>query len=428
MFDRTSLHVALLLWGCIFSIIAALCMFMSRNFDKTKRKLLLALLINSSVLLLSDAFAWEFRGNSGTVSYFIVRISNFLVFFLSDSLLFFYHTYLCICIFRGKKYIPKRRILIVYGIAITGMALVILSQFLHFYYYIDVHNYYHRNFLHPISMILPTFGMVIDLSIMFQYKREINGQMFVSLISYMVLPFVAMIFQIFYYGISLVNISISISMILLFINAMNEQNLNLARKEKEAADLRILIMISQIAPHFIYNTLASIQQMCITDPEQAGETVGEFAEYLRGNLDSLGLKRPVPFERELNHVKCYFAIEKKRFGDRVNISYDIQEEEFLIPSLTLQPLVENAVKHGLCKKKGGGTIWLHTERKQDVVRIVIRDDGAGFDVNSNAGSDEREHVGIRNVQTRIKDMCNGTLEISSMPGQGTDVVITLPQK
>lgn len=103
MFDRTSLHVALLLWGCIFSLIAALCMFMSKNFDREKRKLLLALLLNSSLLLLSDAFAWEFRGTSGTTAYFIVRISNFLVFFLSDSLLLVYHRYLCLCLFRRRK-------------------------------------------------------------------------------------------------------------------------------------------------------------------------------------------------------------------------------------------------------------------------------------------------------------------------------------
>lgn len=97
---------------------------------------------------------------------------------------------------------------------------------------------------------------------------------------------------------------------LLFVVSMVEQNQNLARKEKEAADLRVSIMISQITPHFIYNTLTSIQQMCESDPGQAEETVEEFAEYLRGNLDSLSIKGPVPFERELNHVKCYLAIEK----------------------------------------------------------------------------------------------------------------------
>lgn len=427
MFDCTSLHVALLLWGCIFSLIATLCMFMSKNFDKEKRKLLLALLLNCSFLLLSDAFAWEFRGVSGTAGYFIVRISNFFVFFLSDSLLFFYHTYLCLCLFRGKKQIPKRRIGTVYGIAVIGMALVVASQFLHFYYDIDANNYYHRNFLHPLSMLLPFLGMGIDLTVMFQYRKDISRQVFVSLISYMALPFVAVIFQTFYYGISLVNIAISISMILLFVVAMNEQNQNLARKEKEAADLRISILISQIAPHFIYNTLTSIQQMCESNPKQAKETVGEFAEYLRGNLDSLGLDGPIPFERELKHVKCYLAIEKKRFGDRVNVSYDIEDEEFLIPSLTLQPLVENAVKHGLCKKRGGGTIWIHTERSQDEVKIIVQDDGVGFDRKQTA-SDGREHVGIRNVQTRLKDMCDGTLEISSTPGEGTKAVILLPQK
>ena len=253
MFDRTSLHVALLLWGCIFSLIAALCMFMSKNFDRAKRKLLLALLLNSSVLLLCDAFAWEFRGTSGTTGYFIVRISNFLVFLLSDSLLLFYHRYLCLCLFRGGKKVPVQRVRLVYGIAAAGMLLVIASQFLHFYYYIDADNYYHRNFLHPLSMILPILGMVIDFSLLFHARKKISTQLFASLVSYMVLPLLAMIFQTFYYGISLVNIAISISMIFLFVAAMVEQNQNLARKEREAADLRISIMISQITPHFIYN-------------------------------------------------------------------------------------------------------------------------------------------------------------------------------
>lgn len=107
--------------------------------------------------------------------------------------------------------------------------------------------------------------------------------------------------------------------------------------------------------------------------------------------------------------------------------YDIKEEEFLIPSLTLQPMVENAVKHGLCKKKDGGTIWIHTERELDMVRIVIRDDGAGFDVNQPA-EDDREHVGIQNVRTRLMNMCDGRLVINSTPGEGTRVEIMLPQK
>lgn len=426
MFDYKSLHVALLLWGCIFSLIAAICMFMSKNFDKSKRKLLLAQLLNTSLLLLADALAWKFRGVEEPTAYFLVRISNFMVFFLSDSLLFFYHRYLCICLYGRRKDICRGRVSAVYGVSIIGMALVVLSQFFHFYYYIDSANLYHRNYLHPLSMILPILGMVIDFSLVIGERKRIDRQILVSLISYMVLPLAAMVCQVFYYGASLVNIAISISMIFMFVAAMVEQNQNLARKEKEAADMHISIMLSQIAPHFIYNTLTSIQQLCDTDPVQAGETVGEFAEYLRGNLDSLSLKQPVSFERELNHVKNYLAIEKKRFGKRVKVIYDIEYDQFLIPVLTLQPLVENSVKHGLCRKKGGGTVSIRTRQINDCVEVIIEDDGAGFDINKSL-QDGRGHTGIDNVRTRLKNMCNGRLDIKSTPGKGTRVVISIPQ-
>ena len=427
MFDRTSLHVAMLLWGAVFSLIAALCMFMSRNFDRNKRKWLLAMLLNCSVLLFNDALAWEYRGGAGQASYYIVRISNFMVFFLSDSLLMFYQAYQAACLFGDKRWqYPKRRIRLVYMIAIAGMCLVVASQFLNFYYYFDEANYYHRSFLHPLSMILPMLGMLIDFSILFEYRRKISRSMFVGMVSYMLLPLIATIVQIFYYGISLVNIAICISVIFLFVISMNEQNQNLARKEKEAADLRISIMLSQIAPHFIYNTLTSIQQMCETNPKQAAETVGEFAEYLRGNLDSLSLQKPVPFKKELNHVKAYLSIEKKRFGDKIKSSFDIQCDDFMIPSLTLQPLVENAVKHGLRKKKGGGTVCISTKRQGNEVCIIIEDDGVGFDPNQLL-DDGRPHVGIENVRSRLRDMCGASLEVTSAPGQGSKMLIKLPQ-
>ena len=431
MFDRTSLHVALLLWGCIFSLIAALCMFMSSNFDKEKRKWLLSIMLTSAFLLLSDAFAWEYRGRPGNVAYWVVAVSNFLVFVLSDVMLALYNGYISIVIYKRDnirlKQIPDKRILMVYIIAAIGIGMCILTQFLHIYYYIDDNNFYHRNSGHIISMIIPIIGMIIDASIIIENRKRIKQLTFVSLLSYMFLPFVAVIVQMFYYGVSLTNISISISMILMFVASMIEQNENLARKEKEAADLRISIMISQIAPHFIYNTLTSIKEMCSSDPEMAGELTGQFAEYLRGNLESLNMDKPVPFERELSHVKCYAAIEEKRFAGRVKVEYDIHDDEFLIPALTLQPLVENAIKHGLCKKKGGGTVVIHTERKDDTVYITVTDDGAGFDVDR-IKEDGKVHIGIQNVKERLSNMSSGSLNIESRVGEGTRASIVLPQK
>ncbi len=427
MFNRQSLHIALLLWGCIFSLIAALCMFMSKNFDKHKRRWLLVTLCNCAALLCSDAIAWGARGVSGSTGYATVVISNFLVFALSDILLMTYHGYLCCCLYQEKRRRPVKRVYAVYVIAAAALFLVVLSQFTNLYYYIDADNFYHRNPGHVLSMILPMIGMLVDLSLIIEERRNISRRLFVSLISYMILPILADSVQIFYYGISLTNIAISISMILLFVVAMIEQNENLAKKQKEAADLRISVMISQIAPHFIYNALTSIQEMCDTDPKEAGETIGEFAEYLRGNLESLNLDGPIPFGRELRHVQTYLAIEKKRFGDRVNVVYDIEDDEFLLPALALQPLVENAVKHGICKKKGGGTITIQTRREEGRIRIIVSDDGIGFDMQK-VKAEDKMHIGIENTKKRLQDMCGGTLSLQSTPGSGTRAVILLPQE
>lgn len=428
MFDRQSLHIALLVWGCIFSLLAALCMFMGRNFEKEKKRWMILMQLSCAVLLLNDALAWGFRGGQGTVAYYMVRISNFVVFLYSDVLFYLFHRYMCECLFGKQKKGGKRDVRIIAGslIAIVGMVLVVISQFTGLYYRFDAHNFYHRNPTYYISFLIPMAGMLIDLTLLIQYRKNISQQMFVSMVSYIALPFAGVIVQTFYYGVSLINIAISISMILMFIVAMVEQNQMLAMREKEAADLRISLMLSQIAPHFIYNTLTTIQGLCDKDPALAKETTGQFAKYLRGNLDSLSQNENIPFSRELEHVKCYLSIEKKRFGDRVNVVYDIEEDGFMIPALTLQPIVENAVKHGLCKKDGGGTVWIHAYETDGTNQIVVEDDGAGFDAKSLL-NDGKKHIGLRNVKSRLKDMCKGTIDVTSEIGKGTKVTIGIPR-
>jgi len=205
---------------------------------------------------------------------------------------------------------------------------------------------------------------------------------------------------------------------------------NMERKvtqiELEMVDSKILIMLSQIQPHFLYNSLTAIRELCHIDIEKAIETVDEFSSYLRGNLDSLVIKEPILFERELQHVKTYLSIEKKRFGDRLRIIYDIEASNFLIPALTLQPIVENAVKHGVTKRVEGGTVLIKAEESETEAVITVIDDGIGFDlITSKKG--ERTYIGIENVKSRLAAMCSGTLSIQSKPGIGTTAVITIPK-
>ena len=193
----------------------------------------------------------------------------------------------------------------------------------------------------------------------------------------------------------------------------------------ELTESRIATLISQIQPHFIYNTLGTIEQLCITEPDAASKLVRNFSLYLRGNFSELDNVKPIRFSQEMNHVKHYTDIEQVRFPD-MTIQYDLRSVEFLLPALSVQPLVENAIKHGLMGLEEGGivTISAYETEKDYVVEVV--DDGVGFDMN--AGYDETKHVGIKNIRARIEAMCHGILTIESKMGYGTKATIKIPKE
>ena len=213
------------------------------------------------------------------------------------------------------------------------------------------------------------------------------------------------------------------------------QSINAASKARELelekitlnaqlAESRISTMMSQIRPHFIYNTLGSIEQLCKLDPPMAGELVHNFAKYLRGNFGELDNPKPILMSQEMEHVRHYISIENVRFPD-MTFTFEMNSEDFHIPALTVQPIVENAIKHGLMKLPKGGTIRVVSYETDANYHISVIDDGVGFDTS--ALQDDRKHVGLRNIRERLKVMVNGTLAIESREGEGTKVNITIPK-
>ena len=193
----------------------------------------------------------------------------------------------------------------------------------------------------------------------------------------------------------------------------------------ELTESRIATMISQIQPHFIYNTLGTIEQLCITEPEAASKLVRNFSLYLRGNFSELDNVKPIRFSQEMNHVKHYTDIEQVRFPD-MTIQYDLRSVEFLLPALSVQPLVENAIKHGLMGLEEGGIVTISAYETKEYYAVEVTDDGVGFDMD--AGYDETKHVGIKNIRGRIEAMCRGTLTIESKIGSGTKATIKIPKE
>ena len=186
---------------------------------------------------------------------------------------------------------------------------------------------------------------------------------------------------------------------------------------------RIRIMMTQIQPHFLFNALNTIRALYAKDPPLADRTLEDFSAYLRQNLESLGQSDLVPIAKELEYTRLYAEIEELRFPN-VRVEYRIEDDCFELPALTLQPLVENAIRHGVRSRKEG-VVTVSTSREGAFHVITVRDNGAGFDVKQQAAQDG-SHIGIRNVKERVEQMCGGRMIVESEPGNGAGVTLLIP--
>ncbi|MGK5507178.1 LytS/YhcK type 5TM receptor domain-containing protein [Brevibacillus formosus] len=215
--------------------------------------------------------------------------------------------------------------------------------------------------------------------------------------------------------------------------------LELAELEKQSrllADAEIKALHAQINPHFLFNALNTIVSFIRFRPEQARELLIHLGEYFRRNLhDSGGY---VSLARELEHIEAYLAIERARFGDKLHVEYDIEDgvERFTVPGLILQPLVENAVKHGLLPKREGGTVVIRARRKEkQIVELTVADNGVGMDVDpfepaldEKSAGRQLSGIGLANVKSRLQSIYGEPygIVIESKSGSGTTCTIQLP--
>lgn len=192
---------------------------------------------------------------------------------------------------------------------------------------------------------------------------------------------------------------------------------------KKIRDTEFTFLNSQIQSHFIYNTLNAIQSLCYTNPNRAAELIDDFSMYLRTRLEFNKMPKLIDIEDELENIRTYTNIEQERFGKRIKIEYDLKVGDFKIPPLTVQPLVENAIKHGISKKKQGGTVKIQTKMDHSNILIIISDDGVGFDPES---LPEKQRVGTENIRHRLNLNLGASLKIESQLGVGTTSTITIP--
>lgn len=183
---------------------------------------------------------------------------------------------------------------------------------------------------------------------------------------------------------------------------------------------------AQINPHFLFNALNTIVSMIRIDPEMGRKLLINLGNFLRENFKENS--DMVDISKEIKHVEAYLEIEKARFGKKLKVIYNINSENFKVPNLTLQPLVENAVKHGIYPKKEGGTICITIDENENLYNIIVDDNGVGFD---NSIEKPTNHgIGIKNINKRLKTIYgdNLGLKIKSKQGKGTRILINIPKR
>ncbi len=309
-------------------------------------------------------------------------------------------------------------------LTIIAVLMVFGNIFGDYYFTVNSNGVYVKNLdTYYISMIIPTIIFILCTVFIILQKTTLNNK--IILISYTLLPYICSYFMQKKFNYTFNPIFSFVSVFYIYSNLYILRERQLAQKHRELAESKINSLLLQINPHFIYNTLGSVSSMCYDEPEKARDLLVKFSSYLRNNFSEMANKTLIPISEEISHLKNYVEIEKERFPD-VNFNIEIKSTDFMIPSLSIQPLVENAISHGLMGREEGGSVSVLTYQDTRYYYVEVEDDGVGFDkIEKNDG---KNHIGIQNVESRLQMLCEGELFVKSKVNVGTTSLIRIPIK
>lgn len=420
--------------GVIFSaIIGIIFLFSKERIFRGGRILASAIFVNMW-LLICDAISWLTDGSSSVFGAFLVRFSNYSVFLLEFGLVVFIILYVYSIVRSENPAYPDTMRNIIFGIMGFDTILLLSNNWTKIFFYIDEKNVYHRTTFFGLSMGLASLSMLMVLVILVQNWNYLKKNERAEILLFLACPAIGVVCQYFIYGISFVNFGITISVFIAFIAYMARFRAWAKKRDLLILQSQAYLLNSQIKPHFLFNCLNVIQSLIEEDPDTAVVAVNRFSKFLRKGLKLETMNSMVPVQTELDYVEDYLYLEILRHGDKIHVVREYDSHlDFEIPFLTLQPIVENAVRHGICKRIKGGTVAIDIKKERNCHVIRVVDDGVGFlpiekeEKDWDPGDGTASGVGTVNVKNRLAMMCGGTMEIDSVPGKGTMVTIKIPR-
>lgn len=424
----------------IFIGIILIACFLRKKESRTRLPFCLFVL-DLILLLLCNLVTWFLDGMFVSPHYLpglytldlVLTVFDFFFYCLAGVLFYSYVTVLVSELHdhgSTAKRSPLIPALIIYCFLSTGV--FASSIYTGWFYTFAEDGYTYYSVFYWLLLVLSIPAIWMSYFVILKNRRLLGTHKTLLLLSYLIVPMLLVIAdQLSSLSVSYLSLAIIVSMIYIGIDIEQDRELlkqkaEIAKQEAENTDMKVNLMMSQIQPHFLYNTLSTIAYLCRHDPKDAENAVNEFSDYLSGNLRSINTMRPIMFETELEHVENYLKIQKRRFPQRLIVEYDIKVKDFRIPALALQPIVENAVKHGAEKRLEPTTVRIASNETEGEYRITVSDNGPGFDINE-PPSDDRPHIGIASTKSRLSNLVNGRLEIDSTIGAGTAVTIVIPK-
>lgn len=397
--------------------------------DKISAWIFMGMIVLSYLGVICDNLSWALEGSLQYIE--IVYILDMGGFLVMPILMVLFWEYQSRVFIEQSQNSGKIRPLISIAV-IADILYITLGTTTGFLFYLDESGKYFEGRGFAAVSIFPV--IIVARCVYENLRRKMPLRKKLSLLAFGLIPIISIAFSIPLPQYSIAYVAFFVNLILIYgtVQVKKEQELAkktamLAEQDRELAQQETQIIISQIQPHFLYNTLTAIYRLCATDTALAQKTIQDFSAYLRTNMDSIRSTAPIPFAKELAHTKTYLEIELLRFGDILNVEYDISVMDFDIPALTLQPIVENAVKYGIRSREDGGTVTISTKRENGTIYLIVHDDGMGFDVDQKK-NDGKSHLGIENTRKRLRQMMGGELIIDSRIGAGTTVTIMIGEK
>ena len=301
-------------------------------------------------------------------------------------------------------------------------AMLLVAQFTDIFYYVTPDNQFFYGPFYELSLMPMVLIFVLNIAGTIKRRKVLAKKYFIGLLIYLV-PMSAMMIVHMFFSVEIFSVlGMALFALIMYSLTLSDNMEQYMRQQREIADQRANIMVLQMRPHFIYNSLMGIYYLCDQDADKAKQVTLDFTTYLRKNFAAIASEGAIPFGDELEHTRAYLAVEEAQFEDTLFVKFDTPHTSFRVPPLTLQPIVENAVVHGLRGSNAPIHVSVITRRSDAASEIIVEDDGPGFQSADN----NEPHIALNNIRERLLMMCGGTLTVSPREGGGTAVKVTIP--